>query len=104
MFLGCWAHPGCCVPDSQIPNAEYKRQTWENKRHVMQSRGRLILMRECEWRSLRNRIHRPKTHMHNILEQDTEFSLLKAIEDGSVFGFLGELFQNLVSFEILIND
>ena len=56
----------------------------------MQSRGRLFVMRECEWRHiLKNLVERPKTHMHNILERDTEHSLLEAIKEGSVFGFLG---------------
>ena len=27
--------------------------------------------------------------MHNILERDTEYTLLEAIKEGSVFGFLG---------------
>ena len=60
----------------------------------MQSRGRLIVMRECEWRDLIKRIQRPKTHMHNILEKDTEYSLLNAIKEGSIFGFLGKSIIN----------
>ena len=78
------------MSDSQIENADTKRMVWENKKAFMQSRGRLTVMRECEWRALRNQIDRPKTHMHNILEQDTEYSLLEAIKEGTVFGFLGE--------------
>ena len=55
----------------------------------MQSRGRLFVMRECEWRHILKNLDRPKTHMHNILERDTEYTLLEAIKEGSVFGFLG---------------
>ena len=94
MFLGCYYHPGCCVPDYKIENAYSKRVTWENKRHFMQSRGRLFVKRECEWRrELKNLVFRPKTHMHNILEKDTEHTLLEAIKEGSVFGFLGNLYS-----------
>ena len=58
----------------------------------MQSRGRLFVMRGCEWREmLKNEIERPKTHMHNILESDTEYTLLNAIKEDKVFGFLGKL-------------
>ena len=90
-FSGCHFHPGCCVPDYKIENAYTKRLVWENKRHFMQSRGRLIVMRGCEWRDMLKTLERPKTHMHNILERDTEHTLLNAIKEGSVFGFLGNL-------------
>ena len=83
------------MSDSQIENADTKRMVWENKKAFMQSRGRLIVMRECEWRALRNQIDIPETHMHNILERDTEYSLLEAIREGKVFGFLGEFYSDI---------
>ena len=58
----------------------------------MQSRGRLFVMRECEWRYTLKNLDKPKTHMHNILERDTEHTLLEAIKKGSVFGFLGNFY------------
>ena len=66
---------------------------WENKRNFMQSRGRLFVMRGCEWRHILKNLDRPKTHMHNILGRDTEHTLLEAIKEGSVFGFLGNFYS-----------
>ena len=59
----------------------------------MQSRGRLFVMRECEWRQILTNLDKPKTHMHNILGKDTEYTLLEAIKKGSVFGFIGNFYS-----------
>ena len=93
IFLGCKYHPGCCIPDHAIENAETKRNVWRNKKFFMKSQGVLIEMRECEWRVfLKNHRDYPETKIHNLLLRDNEQSLLEAIQSDKVFGFLGNLF------------
>ena len=54
----------------------------------MESQGRLIVKRECEWfRELAAMETKPETEMARILEKDNEQSLLQAIQSNSIFGF-----------------
>ena len=88
-FYGCWHHPNCCIPDEQIQNAAQKRIRDHEKELEMKSKGHLIIMRECVWKEQKTRmIHKPQTQLGRILFDDTERSLLKAIQDEEVFGFI----------------
>ena len=58
----------------------------------MQSQGRLITMRECQWKQfLKDLTDFPETRLHRILVRDNERTLLEAIRNDKIFGFLGEL-------------
>ena len=85
MFLGCKYHPGCCVPDDQIQNAEELRERWERKLDFMNSNGVPIVMRECQWNSTD---FTAETRMPRILCEDTEEFLLAAVKSGELYGFL----------------
>ena len=87
IYLGCAFHPDCCVPDEDIPGAETKRDTWNTKKKFMESRGRLVVMRECVWKQQIKQLPIVETDMPRILMNDNEQSLLNAIENGDVFGF-----------------
>ena len=89
-FLGCKYHPGCCIKDEDIPNAEHKRSVWESKKAIMEQEGVLHVMRECEWRQRLRRMPSPKadTRLGRILEIDNEQSCLHAIKTGKIFGFV----------------
>ena len=54
----------------------------------MESHGTVIVTRECHWRLRLKSIQNISTHIPRILVNDTEATLLKAIDDGSVFGFI----------------
>ena len=54
----------------------------------MESNGQLVTMRECVWKQEVKQLRNVDTVMARILEDDTEESLLNAIENGSVFGFV----------------
>ena len=88
-FLGCYYHPGCCVSDKKIKNAQNKRIAWNRKKKYLSQRGTLIIIRECEWiKQLKQMVIFPDTVMPRILLKDNEDSLLKAIYDESIFGFI----------------
>ena len=53
----------------------------------MESRGRLVVMRECVWKQKIKQIPMMETDMPRILQNDNEETLLDAIESGDVFGF-----------------
>lgn len=54
----------------------------------MESKGQLVVMRECVWKKQVKNLRNVETVMSRILVDDTEESLLNAIENGSVFGFV----------------
>ena len=54
----------------------------------MESRGRLVVMRECVWQEQLKQLPMIQTDMPRILLNDNETSLLSAIETGEVFGFI----------------
>ena len=88
-FLGCYFHPGCCVPDNKIKNAHRRRVDWNRKKKWLSDRGTLHVIRECEWvNQLKEMDQFPSTDMPRILLRDTEESLLQAIDNESVFGFI----------------
>ena len=87
-FHGCHFHPGCCVPDEKIKFAPKKRYTWTMKKRDLESMGKLIVKRECQWtRELKALSFKPETEMPRILESDTEATLLDAIKTDSIYGF-----------------
>ena len=58
------------------------------KKRDLESQGKLIVKRECEWRrELAAMGVKPKTQMAKILEQDDEQSLLEAIRTEEIYGF-----------------
>ena len=89
-YLGCRYHPDCCIGDDKIDDAETKRQVWEKKQQYFKSKGILHTMRECRWKEiLKSGNQFPvKTPISRILHRDNEKSLLEAIENDQVFGFL----------------
>ena len=88
IFIGCNFHPGCCVPNEKIPEAGKKEKTWADKKRDLQSQGKLIVKRECEWtRELEAMESKPETEMARILEDDDEQTLLEAIKNDEIYGF-----------------
>ena len=88
IHLGCKYHPGCCVPNSEIHKASQKEYIWANKKRDLESKGKLIVKRECVWkRELSNMSVRPQTQMARILERDDQKTLLEAIRTDSIYGF-----------------
>ena len=87
---GCYYHPGCCVPDDKIKDAEDKRFQWEKKKAFFKKTGVLHVMRECTWRKFkRSQLDLPvDTALARILHVDTEETLLQGIIDETLFGFL----------------
>ena len=58
------------------------------KQRDLQSMGKLIVKRECEWtRELNAMTTKPETEMAHILESDSESTLLHAIKSDSIYGF-----------------
>ena len=65
-----------------------KRETWDNKKSFMESKGHLTVMRECDWKRQIKHVIKVKTLMPRILLNDSEKSLIEAICNGSVYGFV----------------
>ena len=42
-FLGCYWHPGCCVPDSMIKEAAAKRKSDAEKFEMLRQRGKSFI-------------------------------------------------------------
>ena len=84
---GCFHHPGCCVEDSQIPDWFTKLERWNRKKQYLQQKGRLITIRECQWKRQVTSVDHIETTMGRILNTDTESTLLKAIEHNKIWGF-----------------
>ena len=88
-YLGCRYHPDCCVSDDKIDDPENKRKVWNKKKAYFESEGTLHVMRECQWkRFLKSRDLPISTPISRILHRDTQQSLLDAITDDQVFGFV----------------
>ena len=85
---GCWFHPGCCVPDSKIKDADKKRENWMKKSSLLESRGTLIVMWDCKWRKILQNLPKFPTRLGRILERDSQDTLLDAIKSETVFGFI----------------
>ena len=76
------------MPNERIPKANKKEYIWSLKKRDLESQGKLIVKRECEWRrELAAMEIKPATQMARILEQDDEQSLLEAIRTGEIYGF-----------------
>ena len=88
-YLGCFWHPGCCVPDDVIHNAKQKRMDDNMKIWDMSHAGHLITIRECDWQIQKQQMSlKPVTEIGRILCQDTESTLLEAIKNDEVYGFI----------------
>ena len=88
-YLGCRYHPGCCIEDDKIDEAEKKREVWNKKKRFFESRGVLHTMRECNWRKILKTHDLPlSTSIPRILKRDNQRTLLQAITDNQVFGFI----------------
>ena len=87
-FYGCRWHPDCCVSDEKIPQAEYRRLQDKKKQEEMKEIGEIIIMRECRWREIKRSIDKSTTELGRIMNNDTEASLLEAIRNEEVFGFI----------------
>ena len=77
-----------CVSDDKIPNARKKYLADRAKFDRLQNFGQLIIMRECTWNKMKCEINFPATALPRILLKDTEASLLEAIQNESIFGFV----------------
>ena len=88
-YLGCYWHPGCCVPDEKIQNADHKRYIWRMKKQTLETYGELHTIRDCVWRKNRKLFAEtsPDTQMSRILQDDNEESLIDGILTGKLFGF-----------------
>ena len=76
------------MPNSKIKKAAEKEYIWSLKKRDLESQGKLIVKRECEWfRELASMETKPETEMARILEKDDEESLLEAIQAGKIYGF-----------------
>ena len=60
----------------------------EQKHRDLASMGNLRVIRECQWKEMLRTMDKPVTQMGRILCQDNEESLLKAILDNDVYGFV----------------
>ena len=60
----------------------------EQKHRDLASMGNLRVIRECQWKEMLQTMDKPVTQMGRILYQDNEESLLKAILDNDVYGFV----------------
>ena len=49
---------------------------------------KVVIMKECDWNRKLQRISSTPTRMSRILLRDTEATLLNAIKEDSIFGFL----------------
>ena len=86
-FYGCIYHPGCCVDDSEIPDAAQRRYKDQVKQNELKSLGTLITIYSCDWEEMKKEIDFPPTEIPRILLADNEISLLRAIQQEEVFGF-----------------
>ena len=88
-YLGCYWHPGCCVPDEKIKGADYKKYIWRMKQHTLEQYGELHTIRECVWRKNKKVFAEtsPETQMPSILNNDNEETLIDGILSGKLFGF-----------------
>lgn len=84
-FYGCRYHAGCSYC-SQEPIDASRKEFDDDKKAIMRRKGRLEVMRECEWK---DGFPTPiKTEMGRILFRDNEKSLLDAIKNDEVYGFV----------------
>ena len=77
------------MPNHQLRDGWEERKAFtEQKHHDLEGIGNLRVMRECEWKRLLETMEKPVTQMGRILCKDNEDSLLQAILNGEVFGFI----------------
>ena len=89
MILGCYWHGCSCIPrHKQHSNTEQRRAFFRKKIETFKQYGEVILMKECQWKRQLPAMEKPKTQMGRILETDTQETLLNAILNDEVFGFV----------------
>ena len=69
-------------------NYEKRRADFREKMKMFRRYGEVIIMEECKWRRQLKTMEKPETQMGRILEIDTQETLLQAILDDKVFGFV----------------
>ena len=95
-YYGCWFHHcdkcGNKHASRISPDVSERRARKQlEKEQIMRSKGILIIKHECEWMRERKTLSSStiKTEMPRILNRnDDETSLLSAIGNGSIYGFL----------------
>ena len=66
-----------------------ERQAFFRKKvETFRQHGEVIVMKECKWKRQLATMEKPQTQMGRILETDTQDSLLEAILNDEVFGFV----------------
>ena len=88
-FLGCYHHAGCCIPNNQLREGwQERKQFTDQKLHDLAGLGNLRVIRECQWKEMLANMEKPDTQMGRILCRDNDSSLLEAILNDKVFGFV----------------
>ena len=87
---GCYVHGCLCQRKRTLKQIEAAKK-WEAKQRTLRAKGvEVRMMKECTWdRLIKNdpSIYESETRMARILKNDTEQTLLEAINNDSIFGF-----------------
>ena len=87
IFLGCRWH-GCSCQNNDIDKNASKTK---RKRESLKKMGyKVVTMKECDWDKLikEDHVKQVPTRMANILKSDDEASLLEAIRNDQIFGYV----------------
>ena len=88
-FLGCYWHGCHCIPRSRWhPNTENRQHHDRKKIAFFRTHGEVHIIRECEWKEQLKTMHKPITQMGRILHEDNPETLMQAILNDQVFGFV----------------
>ena len=88
-FLGCYWHGCHCIPRSKWhPNTENRQHQDRKKIAFLRAHGEVHIIRECEWKEQLKTMEKPITQMGRILHEDNPETLMQAILDDQVFGFV----------------
>ncbi|CAG5101507.1 Oidioi.mRNA.OKI2018_I69.YSR.g17157.t1.cds [Oikopleura dioica] len=83
-FLGCKFHKDCprCRPNETD-------EAWERKKAFLESRGKVIFIHECKWRTIARSVKWKSKYLPLIEKKTgTEEQILAGIKDGSLYGFI----------------
>ena len=87
IFLGCRWHGCSCQKGDNHKNASKTKR----RRESLEKMGYTVkIMRECDWDKLikEDHVKQVPTRMANILKSDDEASLLEAIKNDEIFGYV----------------
>ena len=96
-FNGCHVHPDCpyrCTPEYKLmcKKPSVARKKWEEKQRAFSGPNKeLIVQWSCQWeieQAFFEEDNTPKTKMGRILLKDNTTTLLDAIVENDVFGFI----------------